>query len=125
MIDSALEQLKIEDSESSSPCLVTPDAPVKAEGQPSLAVKIIRTDDDELVEISYNEYKLLRSIDHDHIVKMYDAFFNKTKQTMYLVMDLVQGKSLKQYLEQDKFSEELAKIIFRQILEVIDFLQTE
>jgi serine/threonine protein kinase len=44
---------------------------------------------------------------------MYDAFFNKTKQTMYLVMDLVQGKSLKQYLEQDKFSEELAKIIFR------------
>jgi len=53
---------------------------------------------------------------------MYDAFFNKPKQTMYLVMDLVQGKSLKQYLEADKISENQAKIIFRQLLEVIDFL---
>lgn len=41
-----------------------------------LAVKIIRTNDVELIEVAYEEYKLLRSIYHDNIVKMHDAFYN-------------------------------------------------
>lgn len=85
MIDCDLEKMNIESSKSSI------DAQVASGSDATLAVKIIRTDDEELVEIAYNEYKLLRSIDHQSIVKMHDAFFNKTKQTMYLVMDLVKG----------------------------------
>ena len=30
---------------------------------------------------------------------MYDAFYNQMKSTIYLVMDYVQGKSLKQIFE--------------------------
>ena len=49
--------------------------------------------------MAYEEYKLLRSIQHENIVQMYDAFYNQMKSTIYLVMDYVQGKSLKQTFE--------------------------
>ena len=50
------------------------------------------------MEVAYNEYKLLKQIDHPSIVKMHDAFLNEMKQTMFLVMDLLQGKSIKQLI---------------------------
>jgi serine/threonine protein kinase len=40
------------------------------------AVKIIRANDEELMEVAYEEYKLLRTLDHPNIVKMHDAFLN-------------------------------------------------
>lgn len=58
-------------------------------------MKIIRTPEEELIEVAYEEYKLLRSIQHENIVQMYDAFYNQMKSTIYLVMDYVQGQSLK------------------------------
>jgi serine/threonine protein kinase len=66
------------------------------------AVKVIRATDEELMEVAYEEYKVLRTLDHPNIVKMHDAFFNQMKETMYLVMDLVQGYSLKTLLEDKK-----------------------
>ena len=41
-----------------------------------LAVKIIRTGEEELIEVAYEEYKLLRNMWHDNIVRMHDAFYN-------------------------------------------------
>lgn len=111
-----------------------------------LAVKIIRTNDLELIEVAYEEYKLLRSISHENIVKMHDAFYNQMKWTMYLVMDMVQGQSLTQMLEErqdkggydnekmdanwkkpkvDKFNEEECKEIFIQLLNVIEYLSSD
>ena len=49
------------------------------------AVKIIGVNDEELMEVAYEEYKLLRSLDHPNIVKMHDAFFNKMKETMFYI----------------------------------------
>lgn len=46
------------------------------EGDEKFAVKIIRTQDEELIEIAYEEYKLLKSIEHKNIIKMHDAFLN-------------------------------------------------
>lgn len=40
------------------------------------AVKIIRANDEELMEVAYEEYKLLITLDHPNIVKMHDAFLN-------------------------------------------------
>lgn len=107
-------------------------------------MKIIRTNDVELIEVAYEEYKLLRSIDHENIVRMHDAFYNQMKCTMYLVMDMVQGQSITQMLEerQDrggydnellienkpkvaKFTEQECKGIFIQLLDVIDYLSSE
>ena len=41
-----------------------------------MAVKIIRTDNEEHIDIAYEEYKLLNGIDHYNIIKMYEAFLN-------------------------------------------------
>ena len=51
------------------------------------------------MDIAYEEYKLLKQLDHPNIVKMHDAFLNQMKGTMYLVMDLVKGCTLKNLLE--------------------------
>ena len=80
-----------------------------------LAVKIIRSSDDELIDIAYEEYKLLKQLDHPNIVKMHDAFLNQMKGTMYLVMDLVKGCTLKALLEDQKvrLHESESKYIFK------------
>jgi serine/threonine protein kinase len=44
--------------------------------------------------MAYDEFKLLKTLDHPFIVKMHDAFYNESKQTMFLVMDEIKGKSL-------------------------------
>jgi len=68
-----------------------------------------------LIEVAYEEYKLLKSIEHKNIIKMYDAFLNQCSGTMYLVMDMANGTNLKSLLEDEKvrFSESEAKVIFR------------
>ena len=52
-----------------------------------LAVKIVRSREHEITEMAYDEFKLLKSLDHPNIVKMHDAFYNESKKTMFLVMD--------------------------------------
>ena len=98
------------------------DAIIEVGSDEELAVKIVQTNDDELTEMAYNEYKLLKTISHPSIVKMYDAFFNEARKTVYLVMNKVQGESLSSI---DGFSENKAKIIFKQLLEVIEYLQKQ
>lgn len=78
-------------TKSPKPVIRDPSPATPPSDGPRLAVKIIRTNDVELIEVAYEEYKLLRSIFHDNIVKMHDAFYNQMKCTMYLVMDMVQG----------------------------------
>ena len=68
-------------------------------GREQFAVKIIRTDDDELKEIAFAEYKLVMNLDHPNIIRMHDAFYNSAQHTMYIVMDLIVGDSLREFLE--------------------------
>jgi serine/threonine protein kinase len=57
------------------------------EDEQKYAVKIVRSPEHEITEMAYDEFKLLKTIDHPNIVKMHDAFYNESKQTMFLVMD--------------------------------------
>ena len=59
-----LEELKLEESDE------------ELNPNQNYAVKIIRTPDDELMDVAYNEFKLLKNLDHPGIVKMHDAFLN-------------------------------------------------
>lgn len=100
-----------------------------------LAVKIIRTQEEELIEVAYEEYKLLRNLWHDNIVRMHDAFYNQMKSTIFLVMDLVPGHSLKQIFEDDACKTKplqptnsimtVAEVreAFKQLLSTLDYLQ--
>jgi serine/threonine protein kinase len=55
------------------------------------AVKIIRARDEEYQHVALKEFHLLRSLNHHGIIKMVDAFVNRSRHTIYLVMDLVEG----------------------------------
>ena len=55
-----------------------------------------------MMDIAYEEYKLLNKLEHPNIVKMHDAFLNQMKGTMYLVMDLVPGCTIKALIEDQK-----------------------
>ncbi|WP_075860207.1 protein kinase domain-containing protein [Carboxydothermus pertinax] len=65
-----------------------------------VAVKeIILTDlPRELKDKIYNEAQLLAKINHENIVKLYDTFYLDDK--IYLIIELVQGKTLAEYVEE-------------------------
>lgn len=49
--------------------------------------------------IAFREYKMVTQMSHSSIIKMKEAFFNKNKETIYIVMELVDGVTLKKYLK--------------------------
>jgi serine/threonine protein kinase len=66
------------------------------------AVKIIRPHDEEYQQIALKEYKLVRKLNHPGIIKMVDAFVNSQKGTIYLVMQLVQGLTIRKYVKRQQ-----------------------
>lgn len=56
---------------------------------------MIRARDAEYQKVALKEFNLLKTLNHPGIIKMNDAFINNAKATIYLVMDLVEGESLK------------------------------
>jgi len=62
------------------------------------AVKIIRARDLEYQKVALREYSLLKTLSHQGIIKMVDAYVNNARETIYLVMNLVEGQSLKQFV---------------------------
>ena len=48
--------------------------------------------------MALKEYHLLKTLNHAGVIKMHEAFINKSAHTIYLVMDLVEGKPLKKYV---------------------------
>ena len=62
-------------------------------------MKIIRARDEEYQHVALKEFHLLRSLNHHGIIKMVDAFVNRSRHTIYLVMDLVEGQALKSFVK--------------------------
>ncbi|MGB0849312.1 MAG: serine/threonine protein kinase, partial [Thiolinea sp.] len=46
-----------------------------------------------------NEGRIVASLEHDHIVKVYDVGISKEHQTIYMAMEYLPGGSLKEYLQ--------------------------
>lgn len=63
------------------------------------AVKIIRAKDEEYQQIALKEYKILQQLDHPNIIKMHEAYLNSQRETLYLVMDYIEGLTLKKYID--------------------------
>lgn len=89
------------------------------------AVKIIRKTDaldinsDKLID----EVELLKSLDHPNIAKLYEFFEDSRKY--YLVMDHYKGGELfDEIIRRQKFSEQDAAIIMKQILSGVLYLHT-
>ena len=65
-----------------------------------VAVKEINLTDlpGDIKDKIYNEAQLMAKINHENIVKLYDTFYFDDK--IYLIIELVQGKTLVEYLEE-------------------------
>lgn len=104
-------------------------------------MKIIRSDDEEYIEISKQEYKLLKDLDCGYIVKVYDCLHDENKHVLYLIMEMIKGETLEDFvlnthadvdvdenveLDDDNsfIPEQLIKQIIKQLLFAIEYLHS-
>ena len=73
---------------------------IKSPRNKKYAVKIIRNKDEEYQRMALKEFKLLTQLDHPKIIKMREAFFNQSRETLYMILDLVDGPTLKKYVKE-------------------------
>ena len=67
-----------------------------------------------------NEIDIMRSLDHDHTIKLHEVY--ETEKSIYLVLDLIQGKSLQEALRKSA-RQDLTEIkIFNMIRAILDAL---
>ena len=67
------------------------------------------------------EINLLKNLDHPNIVKFYDFF--EEEKNIYLMMEFLEGCTLKQYIQKTEvISENNARIIIKQLLTALSYL---
>jgi serine/threonine protein kinase len=71
-----------------------------------------------------NEIDIMRALDHENVIKVYEVF--ETEKSIYLVLELIQGKSLQEMLKKPSFREEYSEVkiinMFRSILDALAYL---
>ncbi|CEP19389.1 hypothetical protein [Parasitella parasitica] len=91
--------------------------------QKQVAVKIIdkRVHDYRVISRLVREISLMEALDHPNIVRLYETY--ETTDSMYLVMEYVEGYNLDEYLQQrgGKLPETEARDIFRQMAAAMDY----
>jgi len=90
-----------------------------AEGTPQVrAIKTIAKANIKNEKRFLNELTALRTLDHPHIIKLFEIF--EDKENIYLVQEYCSGGELfDQIAEQDHFDETYAAVIFEQILKAL------
>ena len=85
------------------------------------AVKIMKNYDEERVLAAENEFNLLLAVNHPNIVSVKEIL--KTEKEIYMVMEFIKGEEMMDRItEIDKYDENIAKRLFRQILDAIKYL---
>ncbi|OAD05302.1 hypothetical protein MUCCIDRAFT_13818, partial [Mucor lusitanicus CBS 277.49] len=88
-----------------------------------VAVKIIdkRVHDYRVMSRLVREISLMEALDHPNIVRLYETY--ETTDSMYLVMEYVEGYNLDEFLQQrgGKLPENQARDIFRQMAAAMDY----
>lgn len=74
-------------------------ATIKATGE-KIAMKIIRSDDEALMEEVSKEYKILVQLDHPNIPKAYEPIKDKKFSTLYIPIQLFEGFDLEYHVNQ-------------------------
>ena len=71
-----------------------------------------------------NEIKILRRLDHPHIVKLYEVY--EMQGQVCLVMDLVPGEKLFNFITKNKWiSEDTVAFMMKQILITLNYLESQ
>jgi len=71
------------------------------------------------------EVEILRSIDHENVIKVFDVF--ETDRYFYIVLELISGGDLLDFLLENKrpFTEDEARALFWQLVEATDYLHSQ
>jgi len=94
----------------------------KSDGK-EVALKVMRTEDPEMVSIARKEYELLRKIHHPHIVKAFEFIALQTK--VITVMEFFHGHSLDKavrHCQLGRFSEAAARQLSCQLVSAVHYL---
>jgi serine/threonine protein kinase len=88
-----------------------------------VAVKIIsklKMEETDL-EVQINEIEILKSIEHKHVVRLFDHF--EDPNNIYLVLEYLEGTSLLKYVvKMDYLKEPLCQRVMREILSGLSYL---
>ena len=79
------------------------------------AVKVVRSDDEEKRAAAVSEYKMQKTMKHPNIIEVNEQFFDSIRNTMYTVMEIVEGPSLEDYVQdkQQNLMEAEVKVLFK------------
>lgn len=81
----------------------------------------MRNLDEERVNAARNEFEMLKNLEHPYIVKVKEFFV--THKQIYMIMELIDGQELMDRISDiEKYDENIAKKLFRQCLEAIQYL---
>lgn len=71
-----------------------------------------------------DEYNILRQLDHDNVVRVFDAF--EDERTLFIVMEYVRGGELFDFIvDNGRFEEDAGRSIFRQMLQAVSWLHAK
>jgi serine/threonine protein kinase len=74
-----------------------------------------------------NEIELMRCISHENIIQLYEVY--ETDRSIYLLLELIQGKSLQDILKKPSFKESYSEakvmVMINSILEGLAYLATK
>lgn len=87
------------------------------------AVKIVRTNDEEIVENMIKEFNHLKKIHHRNIIQVKELIKEKESGIYYLIMELFHGMEMFLYISEiGTYSEKIAKFLFLQLVQGIKHL---
>ncbi|CAD8174500.1 unnamed protein product [Paramecium octaurelia] len=101
---------------------------VHKQSQIEYAVKIVQTQDDEIIRNMILEFKSMFKLQHENIVKVHKLYvdFNngfQSESKAYVVMELIKGKEMFEVInELGHYSESDAKELFKQLLSAIEYM---
>lgn len=88
-----------------------------------VAVKFIRTDDEELRENAHQEFEVLKNLEHPCIIKVFD--FIDTPMGSALVMDYFPGCNLKAAVHNTPsghFEESISQVMFLKLTQAVEYI---
>ncbi|CAK76827.1 unnamed protein product (macronuclear) [Paramecium tetraurelia] len=101
---------------------------VHKQSQIEYAVKIVQTQDDEIIRNMILEFKSMFKLQHENIVKVHKLYidFNdgfQSESKAHVVMELIKGKEMFEVInELGHYSESDAKELFKQLLSAIEYM---
>lgn len=96
---------------------------IRKADQKEFAVKRMQAFDEEMIAVRFQEFKLLKDMQHPNIIKAYDCFVSQDQVT--LVLDFFSGQTLSQAVHAApgrRLHEPEAKVLGHQLLRAVDYL---